>query len=71
MTKAEVLSALREPQQTSTRDGTEYLRYTFRLETEETIRQDANVTVEEKPDLYSELQKLKALKDDGLITEEE
>jgi len=40
---------------------------TIRIEKDET----ANVKVEEKPILYNELQKLKGLKEQGLMTEEE
>ena len=42
---------------------------TVRIETDENIK--ANVKTSEKKDLYSELKKLKQLKDDGLITQQE
>ena len=42
---------------------------TVRIETDENIKTD--VKSNEKKDLYSELKKLKQLKDDGLITQEE
>lgn len=44
---------------------------TIRIEKDETIKQDTNMKVEEKPDLYKELLKLKELKDQGIITDEE
>lgn len=44
---------------------------TIRIEKDETIKQDSNIKVEEKPDLYKELLKLKELKDQGIITDEE
>jgi outer membrane protein assembly factor BamE (lipoprotein component of BamABCDE complex) len=44
---------------------------TVRIEKDETIKQDTNMKIEEKPDLYNELQKLKDLKEQGLLTEEE
>lgn len=42
---------------------------TFRLESDQTIKQD--VAVKDSGDLYTELNKLKELKDSGVITEEE
>jgi len=44
---------------------------TIRIEKDETIKQDTNMKLEEKPDLYKELVKLKELKDQGIITDEE
>ena len=41
------------------------------IDKKETIKQDANIKTEEKPDLYKELHKLKELKEQGLLTEEE
>ena len=42
---------------------------TVRIETDEKIKQDVNV--KDSGDLYTELKKLKELKDSGIITEEE
>jgi outer membrane protein assembly factor BamE (lipoprotein component of BamABCDE complex) len=42
---------------------------TVRIEKDETIK--ADVKTSEKKDLYSELKKLKQLKDDGIITQQE
>lgn len=44
---------------------------TVRIETDEKIKTQADVKVKGKEDLYSELMKLKQLRDEGLITEEE
>jgi len=44
---------------------------TIRIEKDETIKQDTNMKIEEKPDLYKELLKLKELKEQGILTEEE
>lgn len=44
---------------------------TVRIEKDETIKQDINTKTEGKPDLYNELQKLKELKEQGLLTNEE
>jgi hypothetical protein len=44
---------------------------TIRIEKDETIKQDMNLKVDEKPDLYIELMKLKELKEQGILTEEE
>ena len=44
---------------------------TIRIEKDETIKQDMNLKVDKKPDLYKELMKLKELKDQGILTEEE
>ena len=44
---------------------------TVRIEKDETIKQDTNMKTEEKPNLYNELLKLKELKEQGILTEEE
>lgn len=44
---------------------------TIRIEEDGAIKQDTNIKLEEKPDLYKELIKLKELKDQGIITNEE
>ena len=44
---------------------------TIRIEKDEIIKQDTNIKLEEKPDSYMDLVKLKDLKDQGIITDEE
>jgi len=44
---------------------------TVRIETEENIKTQSDIKTSGKSDLYSELMKLKQLRDEGLITEEE
>lgn len=44
---------------------------TIKIEKEETIKEDASVDIKEKKDMYSELMKLKELKENGIITEKE
>jgi outer membrane protein assembly factor BamE (lipoprotein component of BamABCDE complex) len=44
---------------------------TIRIETDENVKVKSNPTSQNTKDLYSELTKLKQLRDDGLITQEE
>lgn len=44
---------------------------TVRIETDENIKTESDVKVTGNKDLYSELKKLKELKDEGIISEEE
>jgi len=44
---------------------------TVRIDPEENIKIQSDIKKFEKPDLYSELMKLKQLRDEGLITQEE
>lgn len=44
---------------------------TIKIEKDETIKQDTNIKTEEKTDLYNELVKLKGLREQGILSEEE